>query len=215
MYLMITSFCQMACAHCLFSCSPKRGQHMSMDTFRKAVEVAADRDAPIMLGGGEPTLHPEFEEMLGLAMFVTGQPIMMVTNGTCSEAIWHRMLRARERGMLDIGVSNDLWHDASMRKPWVNRDAPRLGLWWGDPAVGRRSLSKRGRAKRNWSKLLLDCELNGIEVVVDDSCGSLRVTPDGRVWPDVPGSQGSPGTIDSPRAVGDGYDAIYRWEEGQ
>ena len=213
MYIMVSSFCQMACAHCLFSCSPKRGQHMAMDTFRQTVEAARKYDAMVMLGGGEPTLHPEFDAMLGLAVVVTGHPVMVITNGTCPEPLWNKMLDARIHGILDIGVSNDLWHDASLRKPWVDRDAEKLGLWWGDPASGHRALWKRGRAKRNWSKLMRDCEMRGIKVTVEDGCGSLRVTPDGRVWPDVPGVRRSTGTVDNEKAIMDSYDTIRKWEE--
>lgn len=213
MYIMITSACQMECAHCIFSCSPKRGQHMSMDIFRAAAAASGDYDSPIAIGGGEPTLHPDLLAMLSIASFLSTEPIFMVTNGTCPEGLWNTLMEARVRAKINIYVSNDLWHDSSMIKPWVVRDADRHKLWWGAPSTGHRTLIRRGRAKRNWKKLLWECEQSGLKVYTAEAeCGDPRVSPDGRVWADVPGG-GSMGMINDPSAVSNAYDAIRNYED--
>lgn len=185
---------------------------MTMDTFRKAVAVSADYDSLITIGGGEPTLHPDLLAMLGIASFLSSGPIFMVTNGTCSERLWGTLMEARARDKIAIYVSNDLWHDSSMIKPWVARDADRNMLWWGDPSTGHRTLIRRGRARRNWKKLLWECEQSGIEVSAKEAeCGDLRVSPDGRVYSDVPGG-GATGMVDDPAAIGRAYDALREYE---
>jgi len=186
---------------------------MPMDIFREAVAVSGNYDSPIAIGGGEPTLHPDLLAMLGIASFLSSEPVFMVTNGTCPEKLWHTLMEARERERINIHVSNDLWHDLSMVEPWVDRDAYRHKLWWGDPSNGHRTLVRRGRAKRNWKKLLWECEQSGIEVHVEEAdCGDPRVSPDGRVWADVPGG-GAMGMIGDPEAIVRAYDAIRRYED--
>lgn len=186
---------------------------MPMDIFRKAVAASADYDSPVAIGGGEPTLHPDLLVMLGIASFLSSEPLFMVTNGTCPKRLWHTLMDAQKRERISIHVSNDLWHDTSMIEPWVALDADRHKLWWGSPSRGRRTLVRRGRAKRNWKKLLWECEQSGIEVHAEETdCGDPRISPDGRVWADVP-SGGMMGTIDDQNSVARAYDAIRRHEE--
>lgn len=63
MYLQITTKCNMSCGHCCFSCG-KYGRHMKWDTFLDALHFIEDRDSVISIGGGEPTLHPRFFDIL-------------------------------------------------------------------------------------------------------------------------------------------------------
>lgn len=44
MVIRITSKCNMRCAHCCYSCSPNKGQHMDMWTFYAAVRFASNYD---------------------------------------------------------------------------------------------------------------------------------------------------------------------------
>lgn len=185
---------------------------MPMDIFRKAVAAAIDYDSPMTIGGGEPTLHPDLLSMLGIASLVSEEPLFMVTNGTCPEALWRILMQAQDKGSVSVRVSSDFWHDLSILKPWVCRDADRLKLWWGEPSDGRRTLVRMGRAKRNWARLMRDCELSGINVQVEEASCTARVSPDGRVWSDVPGC-GPVGTIDDPGALGRAFEAISKYGE--
>src|SRR3990172_12381336 len=84
MYLQITTKCNMRCAHCLFSCAPNKGQHMSLTTFHKALKFSKSYDEYISVGGGEPTLHPHFEQIMYecISATSTDTPLWIVTNGT-------------------------------------------------------------------------------------------------------------------------------------
>lgn len=64
MYIQITTRCNMHCDHCGFDCTHK-GSNMSLDTFKNALGYCSEH---VMLGGGEPTLHPKFWEFFGRAM---------------------------------------------------------------------------------------------------------------------------------------------------
>jgi len=188
---------------------------MSMETFRTAIYAAMDYGSYITIGGGEPTLHPDILAMIGMAAMVSEEAVFMVTNGTCSEKVWRSLMGARDKEILHVRVSNDLWHDTSMLQPWVIRDANKYKLWWGDPSLGQRTLVKRGRAVRNWSKLLQDCRLSGIEVEeIETECGDPRIDPNGLVWPDVP-NYGSTGSIYDSDSLRCAYDIIREYEGRQ
>ncbi|HEY9073855.1 MAG TPA: radical SAM protein, partial [Desulfobaccales bacterium] len=63
LYVQITKRCNMTCNHCAFSCGAQ-GPDMSAETFRRVLDLAALEEAPITIGGGEPTLHPGFMDFL-------------------------------------------------------------------------------------------------------------------------------------------------------
>ena len=62
MYIQITDHCNMTCAHCCYSCSPRKRNFMSKDVFVKALDLCDLDD--ISIGGGEPTLHPLFWDFI-------------------------------------------------------------------------------------------------------------------------------------------------------
>ena len=92
MLIKITDKCSMGCTHCLSDCKPD-GKHMSFETFQKAITFNFDRagNSPILISGGEPTEHPDFEKFLGyVIMYKKLQesaqskrfpPITITTNG--------------------------------------------------------------------------------------------------------------------------------------
>lgn len=62
--LKITNFCPYGCIYCYQSSTPK-GQHADLDKIKSIIsELARLRVFEIAFGGGEPTLHPDFEEMV-------------------------------------------------------------------------------------------------------------------------------------------------------
>lgn len=75
MYIQITTRCNMACAHCGMNCT-EQGEDMSFEVFKKSI----DHNDVIVIGGGEPTIHPEFEKFLFYAL-AHCESVFIVTNG--------------------------------------------------------------------------------------------------------------------------------------
>ena len=84
MYIQITTRCNMECEHCCMSATAK-GEDMSIGTFKNALEY----DEYITIGGGEPTLHPKFWEMMGLALGF-GEYVWLATNGSITKETYVR-----------------------------------------------------------------------------------------------------------------------------
>lgn len=110
-YIRLTTRCNMACAHCCLSCKPGKGKDLSIEDFHKGLQFI--NDGQITLGGGEPTLHPKFLEILihSMAHKHLEMPVLVVTNGTVKE---HALLLARlaKHGSIAAELSyNDGYHD--------------------------------------------------------------------------------------------------------
>ena len=87
MYLQITTKCNMSCAHCCYSCT-HRGKHADYNTLMQAIICASEHDdETITIGGGEPTLHPRFFDILAecLTMF---SYVWLATNGSQTNAMF-------------------------------------------------------------------------------------------------------------------------------
>ena len=110
----------MKCRHCCFACTA-RGTDMSRETFHKAIELASEHESSITIGGGEPTLHPHFQEFLMHAVWElagqsnsSGSPaVYLVTNGT-NENISLTLAQLAERGVIGCRLSQDQYHDQSL-----------------------------------------------------------------------------------------------------
>lgn len=62
--LKITDYCGFGCAFC-YQGSTKTGKHATLDSILNAVDDCVDNQVfEIAIGGGEPTQHPKFEEIL-------------------------------------------------------------------------------------------------------------------------------------------------------
>jgi hypothetical protein len=111
MYITLTTRCNMTCAHCCGDYGPE-GEDMSMETFKQALRFAGDYgEESLALGGGEPTLHPQFWEMLGLAI-LWGFYVWLATNGSRKEDTFQLLDRAVDMPeKLSIDLSLDRWHN--------------------------------------------------------------------------------------------------------
>lgn len=136
-YIQITSVCNMSCSHCCMSCGKNyKGQHMSESTYLKALEFTSETSSYIVIGGGEPTLHPHFKDFLLAAIkheqqHETGVNPFVVTNGSKFEiSMWlanncgeHNYetheeflhenwgISYSENGYFDAVLSQDIYHD--------------------------------------------------------------------------------------------------------
>lgn len=162
MYLQLTSRCNMRCGHCCFDCT-EVGTDMSTDVWNAAITTAFDQGMSFTLGGGEPTLHPEFGHILDL---VTGRllhnyngvQVGFITNGSHTE---HAM-RAHEMQVdfpsfwaaLSVGIC----HDMTKVDEQVVRLYSSTGLTRNDPVWPTRA----GRAVRApWER---QCACTGLFV---------------------------------------------------
>lgn len=87
MYLQITTKCNFRCAHCCYSCS-MRGKHGEFHVISEAINFASKYDdATISIGGGEPTLHPQFFDILRKCLD-NFDYVWMATNGSQTETMY-------------------------------------------------------------------------------------------------------------------------------
>ena len=88
MLIMITNKCFENCPHCM-ECSNPNGQHMNIETFRRAIVFANFIGSNIItLSGGEPTTHPDFFMFCKALNNVYKKPFSVVSNGTWCLNIW-------------------------------------------------------------------------------------------------------------------------------
>ncbi len=82
-WLHITDHCNLACRHCLFSCSPRCKRSLTMNQIARTVDEAYKAGArTFYLTGGEPMMHPDFERIC--RMIANGKPdtvLVILTNG--------------------------------------------------------------------------------------------------------------------------------------
>ena len=78
--LFISLRCTQSCFHCLYGCSPERGEHMSQEIFNRSILIAQEENIPIInFFGGEPLLNPEIISMVKTAT-ETDALILIATN---------------------------------------------------------------------------------------------------------------------------------------
>jgi len=109
-YIKITDKCNMSCEHCGYACTSK-GKHMSRKTWKQAIKLANDIDDTVSIGGGEPTLHPDFWEIIGtLIGTISSDYIWLATNGSMTDTAIALAGLAR-KGILGCALSLDVFHD--------------------------------------------------------------------------------------------------------
>ena len=124
-YVQITTICNYKCPHCCFSCT-KKGEHMTFEVFKQAVEFVRDNgDELLTIGGGEPTLHPQFWDIIGYGIVngFYGRNIWLATNGSQKETMKKLGFMARD-GIMSVAVSNDSFHpplDPEVKK-WFTKE---------------------------------------------------------------------------------------------
>ena len=79
MYAQITTRCNMSCSHCGMNCTAQ-GKDMSFKNFK---EICYE-SSYIVIGGGEPTIHPKFEKFL---LYAIGhcEHVTIITNGSITD----------------------------------------------------------------------------------------------------------------------------------
>jgi hypothetical protein len=160
---------------------------MTLDTFRRTVRLAISYNQEVYLGGGEPTLHPQLWEFIGLSLKanallsqqhnknLTG----LVTNGT-NRDISLRLAALADIGALSVRLSNDAHHDHTMVDSEVREAFKAVFSFTSARVCSSKecvdsivAMIPLGRAKRH----------HYTKEFPPDGCGAeVHVDPDGRVW---------------------------------
>jgi len=107
----VTTKCTQSCSHCCFSCSPKRDEHMSIETAGNVAQFMASNGivaATIM--GGEICCNPMRREILPILLEGLVY-CRIVTNGdwTVTDVGFLSILEPY-RDIVKISISQDRWH---------------------------------------------------------------------------------------------------------
>lgn len=170
MYIQITTRCNMRCAHCCSSCT-SRGKDMSPEVFKAAISIL--RDDYICIGGGEPTIHPNFWEFMGLAI-AECEWVWIATNGKETKTAI-ALAKMAKSGVIGAALSQDQWHDPideNVVKAFTRGERGYSSD--GNDSREIRSVSKilkAGRAKKN-----------GIWTEDSCCCEGLMFKPDGNIY---------------------------------
>jgi MoaA/NifB/PqqE/SkfB family radical SAM enzyme/SAM-dependent methyltransferase len=82
LWLHITNRCDMACRHCLFSCSTKTPDELPADRVLEVAHAAADLGCRVFaLTGGEPLVHGDFRRIVEGLLAIDGSAIAILSNG--------------------------------------------------------------------------------------------------------------------------------------
>lgn len=107
LYIQVTTKCNMECAHCGMNCTAK-GENMTFKTFKKAVDMSSGM---IVMGGGEPTIHPQFEKMLFYAL-ANCEYVSIITNGKKTDtALALAKIANKDDCILGVELSQDPYHE--------------------------------------------------------------------------------------------------------
>jgi radical SAM protein with 4Fe4S-binding SPASM domain len=81
--LEINQACNLYCSHC-FSRGGETAHHMDVETVKRVLREIREELKPfeVDIAGGEPTIHPEFEEIVRYSCGELGLPLTVSTNGT-------------------------------------------------------------------------------------------------------------------------------------
>lgn len=123
MLVQITNTCTFGCPHCLQN-SRQTPQHMPLGLFKNALifsKMAKCRF--LMISGGEPTDHPDWESYLDLACNnKCGQAVMLITNGKWLDTDKEDIIieKLKKYPLLFIQITND----SRYYPDWSSRTIP-------------------------------------------------------------------------------------------
>jgi len=84
---------------------------MTFTTFKKAIKICkVNKWDSVIIGGGEPTLHPRFMDFLKYVVSALGDGMVgIITNGS-NTTISLELATMHERGIIDAAISVDKYH---------------------------------------------------------------------------------------------------------
>ncbi len=119
----LTSACNFACPHCVDSGIINTGEYLQYGDIQRGLETLKENGllSVILIGGGEPTLHRDFEDVVSLAKRL-GLQVGIVTNGTRLERVAAVADRLERRDWLRLSI------DAGNRETFIKAHRPKVGI---------------------------------------------------------------------------------------
>lgn len=80
----VTDRCNLTCPTCYAMSSPHYGQHRTLEEIERMLDIIVENEGipdVVQISGGEPTIHPQFFEILDIAKTKPIRHIMVNTNG--------------------------------------------------------------------------------------------------------------------------------------
>lgn len=104
----LTTRCNFECEHCLYGCTSV-GEDMSEEVFLQMLDFFNTHDK-VIIGGGEPTIHPRFEEFLDLLDQKSEYRYHVTTNGSQKEITERLIERHENNPKFTLNISFSQWH---------------------------------------------------------------------------------------------------------
>jgi MoaA/NifB/PqqE/SkfB family radical SAM enzyme len=160
----------MSCLHCCNSCRPGKGKHMALETALRALSLNAGYGGYVTIGGGEPTLHPEFRRVLieAIAAQEDEGTVHVITNGSIEKEALFLAKLARSQ-VIGAELSWDQWHDRRLVSDRVEKAFKAMKAIRDVDY----NLVPQGRAKKE--------HIGDHKREMDCVCSDLVVTPDGTI----------------------------------
>lgn len=119
----LTSACNFFCSHCVDSMIINTGEYLKLEDIKKTIDVLHSKGllSVILVGGGEPTLHKDFGEVVSY-LKTKELEIGIVTNGSTLERIAELAKLLREKDWIRISI------DAAKKETFKNLHRPKKEL---------------------------------------------------------------------------------------
>jgi organic radical activating enzyme len=119
----LTTACNFACPHCVDSGIINTGESLDIDTVKSSLDTLKSQGllSVILLGGGEPTLHKDFEEIV---RYIKNKNLQLgiVTNGTRLKRVENVADLLEEKDWLRISI------DAARQETFFKSHRPKSGV---------------------------------------------------------------------------------------
>lgn len=137
-WLHTNNSCNLACAHCLVSSSPKGDPGLPTSTWRRLIEeVAALGVDRCYITGGEPFVRPDLPELIRLITDTRGIELILLTNATLFAGPRKALLDGLDRAKVKFQVSLD-GSTAAINDPIRGKGS------FAAAVAGLRELTRRG-----------------------------------------------------------------------
>lgn len=119
----LTSACNFACPHCVDSKIINTGAYLEIEDIKHTVETLQSHGLPsiILLGGGEPTLHKDFEKIVSYIK-ERGLQLGIVTNGSRLFQVTNVVESLEKEDWLRISL------DAGSQNTFLKSHKPKTGV---------------------------------------------------------------------------------------